>query len=291
MDLFLQGVVEGLVLGSAYALIAMGFTLVFGVLGVLNVAQADFYMTGAYASWVTLTVLGGGLAVALLTSAATGVVAAIVIYVVVLKRIPLDQPLAVFIATLGISMALQNGVARIEGPDDRSYPSLLSPTFHDVGPVQVSVSQLLVVGMMIAFFLALVLWIKKTAMGREIRAVSENRGVAQALGVNVRFVLIATLIVACVMAGVTGFAFGNLFGSISPFMSQSMALKMFIVALVAGTGSFGGVVAVGLGLGVLESLTVIYIGSGWQDMGGFAVLVLVLLLRPQGVFGSAVRTA
>ena len=178
MDLFLQGIVEGLVLGSTYALVALGFMLVFGVLGVLNVAQADFYMTGAYASWVALTVLGGGLAVGLLTSAATGVVAAIVIYLVVLKRIPLEQPLAVFIATLGISMALQNGVARIEGPDDRSYPALLSPTFHDVGTIQVSAPQLFVVGLMIVLFLALVLWIKKTAMGREIRAVSENRDVA-----------------------------------------------------------------------------------------------------------------
>jgi branched-chain amino acid transport system permease protein len=246
-------------------------------------------MGGAYATWYVLGAVGGGIGMGFVTAIAVGLVAAIVLYFVVLKRIPPDQPMGVFIATLGISMFLQNVIARFVGPDDRSFPTLLPPAFHHVGPILVSDSQLLLLGLTVGLVFVLFWWIGRTSMGREIRAVSENRNVARMLGVNVPFVMVTTLVVACVIAGITGFVFGNLYGAINPFMSQPMALKMFVVSLVAGTGSFRGAVAVGLGLGVLEALTASYIGSSWQDMGGLVALVAVLFLRPQGLFGQPAR--
>lgn len=291
MTLFLQSLTEGLVLGSTYALVALGFTLVFGVLGVLNVAHPDFYMAGGYATWYVLGTVGGGIGMGFVTAIAVGIIAAIVLYYVVLKRIPSDQPMGVFIATLGISMFLQNVIARVVGPDDRSFPALLPVPFHHVGLILVSDSEILVLGLMVGLVLALFWWIGRTSMGREIRAVSENRRVARMLGVNVSLVMITTLVVACVIAGVTGFVFGNLYGAINPFMAQPVALKMFVVSLVAGAGSFRGAVSVGLALGVLEALTASYIGSSWQDMGGLVALVAVLFLRPQGLFGSPVRAS
>lgn len=141
----------------------------------------------------------------------------------------------------------------------------------------------------LAMAAALIGWLRRTGLGRDVRAVAESRAIAAAVGIDVQRTMMIAVVVSCVVATVGGLFIGNNLSTITPFIGTDLALKMFIVVLVAGAGSVGGVVAVGFGLGIAESFTVAYVSSQWQDMTGLLALVLILLLRPQGIFGQPAR--
>jgi len=272
------------VLGCQYALIAVAFTLIFGVLGILNNALPDFFMLGAYAAFGVVSALdGGGLPAALGAATLSGLLCGVLFYAVALRRLTQRDLFPLFIATLGISMVLQNAVARVAGPDTRSFPVLTTPKFHDLGIIQISDAQILLLGFTAVFLVGLWMWVGRTTMGRSIRAVSENRMAAQTLGINVTFVMLVTVAVASAMAAVTGVLVSNVSGTVDPFVGVTIATKMFIVTLVAGGRSLGATVAIGIALGLVESLTVAYVSSGLQDLGGLIALLAVLLLKPQGL--------
>jgi branched-chain amino acid transport system permease protein len=283
MGILPQIIVEGVVLGSMYALVAVAFTLIFGVLGILNVALPDIFMVAAYVSLAAVTAWGGGLGTALVTAIGIGVVSGVIFYAIVLRRLKQEDVFPLFIATLGISMFLQNLVARIAGPDIRSYVSLTPSIFHRFGPIQVSIAQVTLVVLGGIAVLALIFWVERTTMGRDIRALSENRRAAMALGVNVGQVMLVTVVVATVLAALTGVLISNVTGTVDPFVGATIATKMFIVTLVAGGRSIKFTVVIGLSLGLVESLTVAYVGSNWQDVGGLLVLLAVLLAKPKGL--------
>ena len=289
MRIALQALTDGLVIGSVYGLVAVGFNLIYGVVGILNTAHANFMMLGAFTSLLVVTAFGGGLIFGLTAGIIVGIVAGALLYVTVLRWIEHRQVLAVFIATLGVSIFLENAVARVAGTRPRVYPKLIPNTFRQVGPVQVSDAQLAIVVLMVVSILALSWWIRSTRTGREIRALAEDSVVAATLGINVARLRLLTVVVASAVAALTGVLLSNLFGSIGPFIGQSVALKMFIVALVAGGGSLGGSAIVGLSLGGAEGLVVAYLGSSWQDIAGLIGLVVVLLVRPDGLMGRSIR--
>jgi branched-chain amino acid transport system permease protein len=285
----IQIIVDGVVIGSTYALVALGFTLVFGVVGVLNVAHADFYMLGAFVSVWVGTNAHLGTVVGLLASVAAGALAGLAVYVVVLRRLKQDQVMAVFIATLGLSFFLQNFVARVAGPDTVAATPLFHSSFHHIGGVAVSDAQLLLVASTAILALGLIKWIGLSDIGRSMRAVAENGPLARMVGINVAVVLVVTIMVASAIAALGGVLVTNVTQTVSPFLSNEIALKMFIVAMVAGAGSVGGAVIAGLGLGIIESFAVAYLGSSWQHIAGFVLLVAVLMVRPRGLFGKVAR--
>lgn len=285
----LQTAMDGLVLGSTYALLALGFALVFGVLGVLNVAHADFAVLGAYIALISVDAFGGGLLTALAAAIVTGVVSGLMLQFAVLRRLRTDQHLSAFIATLGVAFVLQYGIARIFGPRDRTFDPLISTNFRTFGGVTISDPQLLVIGVTGATMAGLLLWLRKSSTGRQIRAVAESETVASILGVHVYRVRAFTICIATSMATVAGVLLTNLNGAVEPFLGADLALRMFVIVLVAGMGSIGAPVLVAFGLGLTESITVVYVGAQWQNFAGFFVLLLVLLLRPQGLAGRMVR--
>lgn len=289
MSQVLQTLVDGLVLGSTYSLLALGFALVFGVLGVLNVAHAEFAVLSAYLALVTANSLGANLLVALLTAVAVGVLSGVVLQTAVLRKLSTDQHLSAFIATVGVSFVIQYGIARVFGARPQSFPPLIPAEFHTIGGVTIANPQLLIMGMAAATVVCLLVWLRRSASGREIRAVAENETVASILGVNVTRIRLLTICIATTMAAVSGVLLANLNGAVTPFIGSELSLKMFVIVLVAGMGSIGTPALVALGLGLTESITVVYIGAQWQNFAGFVVLVLVLLLRPQGIAGKAVR--
>ena len=295
MDLFAQTIVDGLALGSSYALLAIGFALVFNVSGVLNVAHPAFYMLGAYSAALVLGIVavGSGL-IGLLTGisigVAAGVVAAVVLHVGVIRRLGgSGNLLAAFIATLGVASALEYGVARLVGARERFFPNLTGFDLYHLGPVAVSNLQLLLIASTALIALGLFWWVRRTNMGREIRAVSENETGAAVMGIRVDRVKLVTLCVASGIAGYTGVILSNQYGVITPFMGAELAFRMFVIVLVAGTGSLATTLFVGLGLGIVEAMTVQYVGSLWQQFAGLTVLVAVLMLRPEGISGRHVR--
>jgi len=285
----IQLIWDGLIIGSTYALVALGFTLVFGVLGVLNVAHADFYTLGAYVALWVGTAAGLGRILGVVAALVAGALAGLILYVIVLRKLDQQQMLAVFIATLGISFFIQNFIARIVGPDTVSSPPLFKSDFHSIAGVSVSDAQILLLGAAIAIGVGLIRWITTSGAGRDMRAVAENAMLARTAGINVAGVLIVTVAVASVVAALGGVLVTNMTQTVSPYLSADIGLKMFIVAMVAGAGSVGGAVLAGLGLGVIEAFTVAYVGSSWQHIAGLTILVLVLMLRPEGIFGKAAR--
>jgi len=284
-----QTLVDGLVLASTYSLLALGFALIFGVLGVLNVAHADFAVLSAYIALVLVQAVGGGLVVALLAAIAVGVLSGIVLQTAILRKLSTEQHLSAFIATVGVAFILQYGIARIFDARPRSFPSLMSSQYHRIGGVTISNPQLLVIGVTAVTTAFLLIWLRRSASGRDIRAIAENETVAAILGVNVRRVRLLTICIATTMATVAGVLLSNLSGAVTPFVGSELSLRMFVIVLVAGMGSIGAPVIVAVALGLTEAVTVVYIGAQWQNLAGFAVLLLVLLVRPQGIAGRVVR--
>jgi branched-chain amino acid transport system permease protein len=286
---FLQIVVDGLVIGSTYALVALGFTLVFGVVGVLNVAHADFYMLGAFVSvWIGVNA-GLGAAAGIIAAILAAALAGIALYVIVLRRLAKEQMMAVFIATLGVSFFIQNFVARIVGPDTKAASPLFESEFHDIGGVAISDAQILLLTATAVLGIGVIKWISLSGVGRSMRAVAENPTLSRGIGINIALVLVITIVVASAIAALGGVLVTNVTHTVSPFMSTEIALKMFIVAMVAGAGSVGGALIAGIGLGVIESFAVAYVGSSWQHIVGLLILVLVLMVRPNGLFGKVAR--
>jgi branched-chain amino acid transport system permease protein len=289
MTHLLQILFDGLGSGAGYVLVGLGFSMVFGVLGVLNVAQADFYMVGAYVSYAVLTAVGAQLALGLATAALTGLAIGVIFYLVVVRRVRQDQQLAIFVATLGLSMFLQNVVARLAGPDQRPFPQLIAQRNYDVAGVILPRPTVVLIAATLAMAVALIVWLHRSRAGSEVRAVAQSRFLGAAIGIDVRRTMIIAVVISCVVATTGGVLIGNSLSTITPFIATNLGLKMFIVVLVAGAGSVAGVIVVGFGLGIAESFTVAYISSQWQDMAGLLALVLVLLLRPEGVFGQRAR--
>ncbi|MFG1426811.1 branched-chain amino acid ABC transporter permease [Roseixanthobacter glucoisosaccharinicivorans] len=287
MDLFLQQLSNGLVIGSTYAVVAVGFALAFTVLRVIQFAHPDVFMIGMFTGMVAAGfVPGGGLAVALLGGAVGSTAIGAIIERTVVAPLRGRDVLTTLIATLGVSVILQNGMAVIVGPDPIPYPRLLPARFYEIGPVLLTLRQMFCLGLCAALLVLASLYVRRTHIGRATRAIAERPDVAAAFGVDVRRVCQITFWLASTMAGLAAVAVGSLYGSASAFVGLLYGLKAFICMLVAGNRYFEAVIAVGLALGVLEALVTGYVSSSLRDAVAFFVLIGVLYLRPNGLFGS-----
>lgn len=286
---FLQVVLNGLIIGSEYVLVAIGFTLIFGVMGVMNVAQADFYALGAFVMiWVGVNA-GLGIVAGAVIGMLSGIILGLLYYFLVLSRLGEKDFFAAFIASVGVSYFIENLLTSIVGSQGQLVPPLLTPTFHTWFGLLISTPQILLLGCTILITVGLLLMLSKTSFGRDVRAVSESRFLAAASGVNCRAVIIGSVVIASVIATIGGVLVAGTTLTITPFSGGDVVLEMFVVAIVAGMGSVGGAALTGFGLGVIESMTVAYVGSSWEQVSGLLVLVVILLIRPQGLFGRQVR--
>ena len=286
---FLQVVLNGLVIGSEYVLVAIGFTLIFGVMGVMNVAQADFYALGAFVMiWVSVNA-GLGIVVGAIIGMLSGLVFGLLYYFLVLRRLGEKDFFAAFIASVGVSYFIENLLTSIVGSQGQSVPPLVPYVFHKWGGLLISDPQLVLLAATVVITVGLLIVLGKTPFGRDIRAVSESRFLAAASGVNCRAVMIGSVLVASVIATIGGVLVASTTLTVTPFSGGDVVLEMFVVAIVAGMGSVGGAALAGFGLGIIESMTVAYIGSSWEQVAGLLVLVVVLIARPQGLFGRQVR--
>lgn len=287
MDLFLQQIANGLVIGSTYAVVALGFALAFSVLRVIHFAHPDIFMIGMFAGLVAANAVPfGGIALALVAGALGAAVVGYLAERAVIAPLRGRDVLTTLIGTLGVSIMLQNGMAVIVGVDPVSYPALLPRMFIDIGPVFLTFRQIanLVLSLIL---LALVSWfVRGTKTGRATRAIAERPDVAAAFGVNVARVCQITIVLASAMAGVAAVSVGTLYGSASAFVGLLYGLKAFTCMLVAGNRHVEGVMAVAIILGILEALVTGYVSSSLRDAVAFLVLISVLYVRPQGLFGS-----
>jgi branched-chain amino acid transport system permease protein len=286
MDLFLQQVMNGVVIGSTYAVIAVGFALIFIVLRVVNFAHSEIFMLGMFAGLGAALHLTSNLAVVLVAGAIGAGLGGMVLERVVIRPLHGRDVLSTLLATLGVSIVLQNGMAIMVGPDPVPYPQIIPNTSMALGPIDLTFRQLVNLAACVVLLAAASYYVRGTKYGRATRAVAEQPEVAAAFGVNVSLISFITVVFASLMAGIAAVSVGVLYGSAWAFVGLLYGLKAFIILLVAGNRHFEGVVLVAISLGIVEALITGYVSSGLRDAVTFSLLIGVLYFRPDGVFGS-----
>lgn len=284
-----QQVINGLFLGSIYALFALGYTLVFGVLDILNLAHAAVFMLACF---VALALVGHGVHILLATPLAilfAGVLG------LGLERVafrPLraraDSNISGLISSLAMATVFEAVALEIWGPNVSRFPfgTLPERQISILGAV-ISRLQITIIAVAVGLFLALTWLVKATRLGREVRAVAESPRAARILGVDVDRAIAASFFISSALGGAAGVLFGLAFNSIAPDMGRSVELKGLAVIILGGMGSMPGAVIAGFALGLSEVLVVSQLGASWRDAVSFAGLFLILVLRPRGLFGAA----
>ena len=286
---FIGALISGLNLGSIYALIALGYTMVYGIAKMLNFAHGDIIMVGAYSIIVSAVTLKLPPVVAILI--AVVVCAALGVTIEFLAYRPLRQspPLAVLITAIGVSYLLQNLALLIFGPEQKSTPALFDLPSLTLGGVTVDGITLLTLGVTAAIMVGLTLFINLTRMGKAMRAVSEDRDAAELMGISVNKTITITFAIGSALAAVASVFFGATYTYIKPTTGSMPGIKAFTAAVFGGIGSIPGAMLGGILLGLIEQLSKVYISTLWSDAVVFGVLVLVLVFKPAGLLGKRVR--
>jgi branched-chain amino acid transport system permease protein len=287
-EVFLQQIVNGVTIGAVYALIAVGLTLVFGILDVINFAHGEFYMLGAFLTYSLTVRLGVEYFLALALTIVGGALAGLIAERLTVRPLQGRHMFTVVLSTLGLSIFLQNGALLTWGPDPREIELAWGGRPIVIGGVVITMLRVAVIVTSALLIAALTWFIRRTIWGMAMRAVAKNRDAAALMGVPVRRVFALTFAVGTAMAGVAGGLLGAMF-TIEPTMGEWAVVKAFCVVIMGGMGNVPGAVLGGLILGVAENLGAGFLpgGSSYKDGIGYAILIAVLLLRPQGLFGRA----
>jgi branched-chain amino acid transport system permease protein len=305
MEVLLQQILNGLVLGSMYALVALGYTMVYGIIGLINFAHGDVLMVGALTSWTLITTMQdaspgmpGWLMLIVATVIAMVVCATLNFTIEKLAYRPLrNSPrLAPLITAIGVSILLQTLAMIIWKPNPKSYPSTLSREPIDFFGAVLSITQITILATTV-IVLALLMWlVNRTNLGRAMRATAENPRVAALMGIKPDVVISATFIIGAMLAAIAGIMWASNYGTVQHAMGFMPGLKAFVAAVMGGIGNLAGAVLGGVALGLIESLGAGYLGrltggflgSQYTDIFAFIVLAFVLILRPSGLLGERV---
>lgn len=289
---FLGYLINGISLGSVYAIIALGYTMVYGIAKMLNFAHGDVIMIGAYVIYLSMTALGLPPVVAILISMAACTVLGITIEKVAYRPLrEAGSPLAVLITAIGVSYLLQNLALLIFGADTKVFASVVSLETVSLagGQLMISGETIVTIAACIVIMLALTTFVKYTKAGRAMVAVSEDRGAAQLMGINVNGTIALTFAIGSGLAAIAGALLCSAYPSLSPYVGSMPGIKAFVAAVLGGIGSIPGAMIGGILLGVIENLSKAYISSQLSDAIVFGVLILVLLVRPAGILGKNVQ--
>lgn len=285
-----QQIFNAVTLGANYALVAVGYTLVFGVLRVLNLAHGEMLTIGAFSAVVVSNVCGASLPLALIAGAASaGLVGALIIEPITIRPVIHRSQMAPLMTTIGLSILLISLMAAIFGPSQTLFPPLLGTESFKLGPVIVTSAYVLNLAIAAALFLALALFLYRTPMGKAIRAVAENPEVAEMLGVNTRMVRTLTVTIASAMGGVAGVLIAASVGAVTPFSGAAYGLKGLVVVIVGGMASPAGAVVAAMGLAAVEVWSVSYFEAAGRHLIPLVLICAVLLLRPEGLFSALGR--
>ena len=284
--MLLQQLVNGLTLGAVYTLIALSFSLVMGILGILNLAIAELFMIGGYLGF-TIIAAKLPLPLALVTGMAGAALAAIVIEKVAyepLRDTPVVTPM---LSTLGFSIILQNIATNVWGSDPLQLPDEFLGTQITLGPVSIGAMQIVVLVATLVLVALLAFLVQRTSIGRALRAVAENRDVARLLGVSANRLTLLAFVLSGALAGAAGVLIGLHYAAITPYVGVEIGLKAIAVMVIGGVTTIWGALLAGPLIGILEVMTVAYGGSQIRDFVVYGIMILILLLRPQGILGGA----
>ena len=281
----LSNLINGISLGSVYAIIALGYTMVYGIAKMLNFAHGDVIMVGAYVCFCTMSYLNLPPVVGVILAVVVCTLLGIVIERLAYKPLRSAPSLAVLITAIGVSYFLQSLALLIFGSQQQKVASVINIPSIYLGSIELTGESIATLGVTIVIMIALTLFIKKTKTGRAMLALSEDRGAAQLMGINVNRTISITFAIGSGLAAVAGVLFVSSYGFVGPYTGSLPGIKAFVAAVLGGIGSIPGAMLGGILLGVIESFSQAYISTQLSDAIVFGVLILVLLVRPAGLLG------
>ncbi len=291
METLLQQLINGICQGSVYALIAIGYTMVYGIIKLINFAHCDIYMIGAYAGYFAVCSLRFGFTGTLLFAMATCAILGVTIERIAYKPLRNSPKVTLFITTMGVELLLQNLIKTdfLAGPNTLAFPEIFALQTFNVGDIIISNYQIIAVLTTIVLSILLQLLVKKTKVGRAMRATSFDRDAAALMGINTNGVISITFAIGSALAGTAGVIVGLLYPKLTPAMGVMPGLKSFVAAVLGGIGVIPGAMVGGVLMGLIETLSKVYISSGFSDAISFSVLIIILLVKPTGLFGKNTR--
>ena len=305
METLIQQIINGLVLGSMYALVALGYTMVYGIIGLINFAHGEVLMVGAMTSWSIIGLMQESmpgtpgwiiLIVAMVIAAVVAATLNFSIEKLAYRPLRNSPRLAPLITAIGMSLLLQTLAMIIWKPNYKPYPNLLPMVPYEIGGAVITLTQILILAMTVVSLAVLMWLVNYTRLGRAMRATAENPRVAALMGVKPDLVISATFVIGAVLAAIAGIMWAANYGTVQHTMGFLPGLKAFTAAVFGGIGNLAGAVVGGIALGLIESLGAGYIGaitggvlgSHYSDIFAFIVLIIILTLRPSGLLGERV---
>lgn len=285
---FLSYLISGLGLGSVYAIIALGYTMVYGIAKMLNFAHGDIIMIGAYVAFFALSRFQLPLFVSIILSVVVCTILGVVIERLAYKPLRQASSLSVLITAIGVSYFLQNAAQLLWTSNTKVFPSIVSNAYLKIGDLSISYLTIITIAVCIAIMIVLTLFINKTKTGMAMRACSEDKGAAMLMGINVNTTISITFAIGSGLAAIASILLCATYPSVYPTLGSMPGIKAFTAAVFGGIGSIPGAFLGGLMLGVIETLTKAYISTQLSDAIVFAVLIVVLLIKPTGLLGKKI---
>lgn len=286
---WLQQLINGISLGSIYALIALGYTMVYGIIKLINFAHGEVFMIGAFIGYFCIAGWGLGLFPALIVAMTSCALIGVIIERIAYKRLRNATRIAVLITAIGVSLLIQNGFIYMRGAQPNAYPQVLANKSFDFFGAQISSQSILILSVSLGLMMILQFIVHKTKIGKAMRAVSYDSEAAKLMGINVDNTISATFAIGSALAGAAGVIFGIYYTKIDPLMGVIPGLKAFVAAVLGGIGIIPGAMVGGLVLGVVETVVSALGFSLWRDAAAFIILILILIFKPSGIFGKNTR--
>lgn len=285
---FLQQLINGLSLGSVYALIALGYTMVYGIIGLINFAHADIYMVGAYIGYFVATDLRLPFVPTLLIAMAGAGIAGVIIERAAYRPLRKASNISLLITAIGVSLLLENGFNYLFGGNPRTYPAgILAQKTVMFGPIRTDTLHLIILGTSLLLMVLLQLVIYRTKIGKAMRATSTDKDAAALMGINVNTTISATFAIGSALAGAAGVLVSILYSSLDPYMGLQPGIKAFVAAVFGGIGLIPGAFAGGILLGIIETFVTAW-NSNLSGAIAFVVLIVILIIKPSGLLGKKV---
>ncbi|MBN2851702.1 MAG: branched-chain amino acid ABC transporter permease [Clostridia bacterium] len=282
----LEQLVNGLCQGSIYALMAIGYAVIYGVVGLVTFTYGEIIMMGSFSAFYYFIAFGDNLLFALVAGFITAALVGVIVHKVCYQRF-LDAPRYIsLICTIGMSMFLKNFATLVFGSEMKGMPTFFEGKFISLAGIRINYLQLMIMGIVILFSVGLTVFLKKTRIGMKLRAVSQDKKAAALVGINVKNTTLLGNCIGCGLGGVAGILLGVYYNSVLPTMGGMAGLKAFSAMVLGGLGSITGAAVGGVVIGVTENLGIAFASSGLRDVFAFALLVVVLIVRPQGLFGK-----
>ncbi len=290
MELFIQQVINGLNTGSIYALIAIGYTMVYGIIRLINFAHGEIMMFGAYFAFIIASNMAGLpfiviIAIAMALAAVMGVLIEKIAY----QKLRTAPRISALITAIGMSLLLQNSALHLFNSQRKVFPKFIQADPITFGAVSISMVTIFTIVMSVSFMILLTLFVKKTKPGKAMRAVSQDKEAALLMGINVNNIISLTFAIGSALGALGGIFFSLAYGQVYHTMGIMPGLKAFVAAVLGGIGNISGAMIGGYIIGIVENLTKAYISSTWVDAIVFGILILLLLFKPSGILGKNVK--